>query len=101
MRLKSFETTEEILNEVAPFAGLGVDLARRHPVGVLRDHGLGAALIKFFDDPVDVERLVRDYASEVDPVDQPRDTDRVVALSGQKAEVDKIAKCIRQPGFPN
>ncbi len=80
---------------MAPFAGLGVDLARCHPVGVLRDHDPGAALIKVFNDPVDVERLVRDQATEVDPVDPPRATDRVAALSGQKGEIDKIARCIR------
>ena len=39
---------------------------------------------------------LRDQTIEVDPVDQCRDTDRVVALSGQKAEVDKIAKGICQ-----
>ena len=35
---------------------------------------------------------LRDQAIEVDPVDQCRDTDRVVALSGQQAEIDKIAE---------
>ena len=39
---------------------------------------------------------LRDQTIEVDPVDQCRDTDRVVALSGQQGEVDKIAKGIRQ-----
>ncbi len=39
---------------------------------------------------------LRDQTAKVYALDQWRDTDRVVALSGQKAEVDKIAKCVRQ-----
>ena len=39
------------------FVTLGVDCAGRDPVGVLRDHDLGAAPFKLFDDPVDVESV--------------------------------------------
>ena len=46
--------------------------------------------------PMALQWQLRDQTIEVDPVDQCRDTDRVVALSGQQAEVDKIAKGIRQ-----
>ena len=45
------------LDQVTPFVDLGIDLAGRYPVGVLRDHDLGAASFKLFDDPVDVESV--------------------------------------------
>ena len=61
-----------------------INRERCYASGPLRDDDLGAAFVQLGDDPVRVERLVGDQAVELDPVDQRRDADGVVALAGQQ-----------------
>ena len=42
--LELLELAEEVLDQMAPFVHLGVDLQRDGAARVLRDHDLGAAL---------------------------------------------------------
>ena len=61
------ELAEEVLDQMAPFVHLVVDLERRGAARMLGDHDLGAALVEIGDDVVAVERLVGDQRAELDP----------------------------------
>ena len=63
---------------------------------MLRDDDLRTAFIQLRDDPVGVECLVGDQATELDSLDQRRDADRVVSLTRQEDEAHEIAQCIGQ-----
>ncbi len=89
-----FEFAEEVFDEVAPFVHLLVDIARRDALWPLRDDDLGAALVEFGDDPVGVEGLVAEQGIELDPVDERRYTDRVVAIAGKQFEAHQVAQGI-------
>jgi hypothetical protein len=92
------ELSEAVLDEVAPFAGVFVDLAWRSAVGMLRDDDLGAAPVHLFDDPVHIKRFVGQNGAEFVACDQLGDADRIVALTGQQYKVDEVAQgvCQRQ-----
>ena len=79
---------------MTPFVHLGVDVERRLASRVLGDDDLGAALVQFLDDPVHIEGLVGNERTEFDVADQRFDADRVMALTRQKDEADKLAECI-------
>src|SRR4051794_15914186 len=81
-----------VLDQVAPFVDLTIDVERCLPCGHLRHDDLGAAPMQLGDDPVRVESLVGDEARELDVLDQWSDTDRVVSLAGQQDEADEIAQ---------
>src|SRR5713101_6201679 len=92
--LELLELAEEVLDQMTPFVHLGVDLERGATARMLRDHNLGAALVEVGDDVVAVEGLVSDQGTELDALDQRRDSHRVVALSRQQHESDEVAQGI-------
>src|SRR5712691_283943 len=59
---------------------------------MLRDHDLGAPLVKVGDDVVAVEGLVGDQRAELDPLDQRRHADGIEAPSRQQDESDEVAQ---------
>jgi hypothetical protein len=85
---------EEILDQMAPFVHLDVNLERLGAARVLRDDNLGAALVEIGDDVVAVERFVSNEAAELDAVDQRWDADRIKAVSRQQLEAHKVAERI-------
>ena len=94
--LELFEFAEEVFDEVAPFVHLLVDAERSRSLRSLGDDDFGSPLIKLVDNPVGVERLIGDQGSKFDVFDQRRNTDSVVALSGQENEAHQIAQGIGQ-----
>src|SRR5216683_21757 len=92
--LELLELAEEVLDQMTPFVHVGVDLERGGAARMLRDHNLGAALVEVGDDVVAVEGLVSDQGTELDALDQRRDSHRVVALSRQQHESDEVAQGI-------
>nr|WP_066793531.1 hypothetical protein [Sphingomonas soli] len=56
------ELAEEVLDEVAPFVDLGVDLELLRAARMLGDDDLGPAAVEFGDERVAVEGLVGDQA---------------------------------------
>ena len=68
---------------MTPFVHLGVDVERRRASRVLGD-----------DDPVHIEGLVGNERTEFDVADQRLDADRIMALTWQEDEADKLAECI-------
>src|ERR1700676_3447272 len=92
--LELLELAEEVLDQMAPFVHLGVDLEWGGAARMLRNHDLGAALVEVGDDVVAVEGLVGDQGAERDPLDQRRDADSIEALSRQQDESDEVAQGI-------
>ena len=87
---------EEILDQVAPFVNVFVDVERLGAPGMLRDDDLGLAFVHVFDDPVGIKSLVGDQAAEFDVLDQGRDADGVKAMAGEQDEPHQIPKCVGQ-----
>ena len=56
--LELLQFTEEVLDQVAPFVDVAVNLKRLFSTWHLRDDDFGAALVERGDDPVGVKRLV-------------------------------------------
>ena len=71
---------------MAPFVHREVARDRAHPIGLGWNDGHGASAVQFGADPVDVEGLVGQQGLEVDPLDQRRNADAVVALAGKQQE---------------
>src|SRR6202171_6761292 len=90
--LELLELAEEVVDEMAPFVHLGVDLERGGAARMLRNHDLGAPLVEVGDDVVAVEGLVGDRGAKLDAVDERRDADSIEALSRQQDESDEIAE---------
>ena len=88
------EIVEEILDEMAPFVHPEVARDRAHPIGLGWNYGHGASAVQFGADPVDVEGLVGQQGLEVDPLDQRRNADAVVALAGKQQEARQVAERI-------
>ena len=88
------EIAEEILDEMAPFVHREVARDRAHPIGLGWNDGHGASAVQFGADPVDVEGLVGQQGLEVDPLDQRRNADAVVALAGKQQEARQVAERI-------
>lgn len=81
---------------MAPFVDIPVYGERGEAFGALRNGDPGAAFVELGDDPVGVERFVRDEAVELDTLDERRNADGVVALAGQQDEADEIAERVGQ-----
>ena len=90
------QLAEEILDEVAPFVNVRVDVERLGAPGMLRDDDLRLAFIQVFDDPVGIKSLVGDQAAELDVLDQGRDADGVKAMAGEQDEPHQIPKRVGQ-----
>jgi hypothetical protein len=90
------QLAEEILDQVAPFVNVLVDVERLGAPGMLRDYDLRLAFVHVFDDPVGIKSLVSDQASEFDVLDQGRDADGVKAMAGEQDEPHQIPKRVGQ-----
>jgi hypothetical protein len=90
------QLAEEILDQVAPFVDLLVDVERLGSPLMLRDDDLGLAFVQVFDDPVGIKSLVGDQATEFDIFDQRRDADGVEAVAGQKDKPHQIPERVGQ-----
>src|SRR6185437_13978614 len=88
---EGFEAAEEVLDEVAPL--IHVEVARDGLAAI----GFGRAdrdcppLVQFGAQPIDIEGLVAEERGEVDVLDERRDAEAVVALTGQQDEAGEIA----------
>jgi hypothetical protein len=87
---------EEILDQVAPFVNVLVDVERLGAPRMLRDDDLRLAFVHVFDDPVGIKRLVSDQATEFEVLDQGRDTNGVKAMAGEQDEPYQIPKRVGQ-----
>jgi hypothetical protein len=90
------QLAEEILDQVAPFVNVLIDVERFGAPGVLRDGDLRLALVHVFDDPVGIKGLVSDQATKFDVLDQGRDADGVKAMAGEQDEPHQIPKRVGQ-----
>ena len=90
------QLTEEILDEVAPFVDVLVDIERLGAPWMLRDDDLRLAFVQVFDDPVRIKSLVGDQAAEFDILDQGREADGVKAVAGQKDKPHQIPERVGQ-----
>src|SRR6185503_17790045 len=72
--LEFLQLAEEVLDQVAPFVNVLVDIERLGAPLMLRDYDLGLTFVHVFDDPVGIESLVGDQAAEFDVLDQGRPT---------------------------
>ena len=84
------QLAEEILDQVAPFVDVLVDVERLGAPLMLRDDDLRPAFVQVFDDPVGIESLVGDQAAEFDVLDQGRNADGVKAMAGEQDEPHQI-----------
>ena len=87
---------EEILDQVAPFVNVRVDVERLGAPGMLGDYDLRLAFVQVCDDPVGIKSLVGDQTTEFDVFDQGRDADGVKAMAGEQDEPHQIPKCVGQ-----
>ena len=90
------QLAEEVLDQVAPFVNVLVDIERLGAPLMLRDYDLGLAFVHVFDDPVGIEGLVGDQAAEFDVLDQGRKAHGVKAMAGQQGEPHQVPKCVGQ-----
>ena len=90
------ELAEEVLDQVAPFVNVLVDIERLGASLMLRDDDLGLALVQVFDDPVRIKSLVSNQAAELDVFDQGSDADGVKAMAREQDEPHQIAKRVGQ-----
>jgi hypothetical protein len=79
-----------------PLVDVEIDRERSFALGPLRDDDFRTAFIQFRDDPVGIECLIGDEATELCSLDQRRDPDRVVSLARQKDEAHEVAQGICQ-----
>ena len=87
---------EEVLDQVAPFVNVRVDVERLGAPGMLRDYDLRLAFVHVFDDPVGIKSLVSDQAAEFDVLDQRRNADGVKAMAGEQNEPHQIPERVGQ-----
>jgi hypothetical protein len=90
------QLAEEVLDQVAPFVDVLVDIERLGTPLMLRDDDLRAALVEVLDDPVGIKSLVGDQAAEFDILDQGRDADGVEAVAGQKDKPHQVPERVGQ-----
>jgi len=94
--LEFLQLAEEVLDQVAPFVNVLVDVERPSAPLMLRDDDFGLACVQVFNDPVGIKSLVGDQAAEFDILDQGGDADSVKAMAGEQDEPHQIAKCVAQ-----
>ena len=94
--LEFLQPAEEVLDQVAPFVNVLVDVERFGAPLMLRDDDLRLALVHVFDDPVGIKSLVSDQAPEFEVLDQGRDADGVKAMAGEQNEPHQIPKRVGQ-----
>jgi len=94
--LEFLQLAEEVLDQVAPFVNLLVDVERLGAPLMLRDYDLRLTLVHVFDDPVGIKSLVSDQAAEFEVLDQGRNADGVKAMAGEQDEPHQVPKRVRQ-----
>ncbi len=94
--LEFLQFAEEVLDQVAPFVNVLVDIERLGAPLMLRDDDLRLALVQVFDDPVGIESIVSDQAPEFEALDQGRDADSVKAMAGEQDEPHQVPKRVGQ-----
>ena len=94
--LEFLQLAEEVLDQVAPFVNVLVDVERLGAPLMLRDYDLRLALVHVFDDPIGIKSLVSDQAAEFDILDQGRDADGVKAMAGEQDEPHQVPKRVGQ-----
>jgi len=94
--LEFLQLAEEVLDQVAPFVNVLVDVERLGAPLMLRDYDLRFALVHVFDDPVGIKSLVRNQAPEFEVLDQGRDAYGVKAMAGQQDEPHQVPKRVGQ-----
>ena len=94
--LEFLQLAEEVLDQVAPFVNVLVDIERLSAPLMLRDYDLGPAVVHVFDDPVGIKSFVGDQAAEFDILDQGREADGVKAVAGQKDKPHQIPERVGQ-----
>jgi hypothetical protein len=90
------ETTEEVLDQMAPLVHFGIMRDAAGAVGFGWDDRCGSAFIECGAQPVVVEGLVTDQRLKIEAGDQRLDTDAVVTLAGQEDKANEIAEGIDQ-----
>jgi len=90
------QLAEEVLDQVAPFVDVLVDVERLGAPLMLRDDDLRLALVHVFNDPVGIKSLVGDQAAEFDILDQGCDADGVKAMAGEQDEPHQVPKRVGQ-----
>ena len=90
------QLAEEILDQVAPFVNVLVDVERLGAPLMLRDDDFGLACVQVFDDPVGIKSLVCGQAAEFDVFDQRRDADCVKAMAREQDEPHQVPKRVGQ-----
>jgi hypothetical protein len=90
------QLAEEVLDQVAPFVDVLVDIERLGAPLMLRDDDLRLAFVQVFDDPVGIKGLVGDQAAEFDILDQGCDADGVEAVAGQQDKPHQVPKRVGQ-----
>jgi len=90
------QLAEEILDQMAPFVNVLVDVERLGAPGMLRDYDLRLAFVHVFDDPVRIKSLVSNQATEFDVLDQGRSADGVKAMAGEQNEPHQIPERVGQ-----
>ena len=76
-----FVLAEEVLDQMTPLVHREVAGDRADAVGLGRDDGQSSSVVQVGANPVDVEGLGGDESAELDPGDQRRDADAVMALA--------------------
>jgi len=94
--LEFLQLAEEVLDQVAPFVNVLVDVERLGAPLMLRDYDLRLALVHVFDDPIGIKSLVSDQAPEFEVLDQGRDADGVKAMAGEQDEPHQVPKRVGQ-----
>jgi hypothetical protein len=84
--LELFEFAEEVLDEMAPFVHLEIDIEGFASPWMLGDDGFRAAHIEVLDDAVGVEGLVGNQGVKLQAFDEWRKANSVEALSRQEDE---------------
>ena len=64
------------------------------PVRFRWDHSACATRVQFFQEPIRIERFIRQKRAERDLPDQWRDAFHVMRLTGQQQKADQVAKRI-------
>ena len=85
-----------IFHQMSPFVDLRVIIALDFAVGFGRDYGGCTTLVEVLQQPVRIERLIREQRVKRNAFDQRRDTFHIMRLSRQQQEANQITERIHQ-----
>ncbi len=90
------ELSEEVLDQVAPFIGFGIELRREAAVRFRRNDGGDIAFGECASEPVGIEGPVGQQMVSREILDQLLHPSQIVCLSRQQPEIDRVSKSICQ-----